>query len=212
MLGWLDRFWTGVSGSVGTVISRAVHYAIHALASVVFGVFHAVGDAWHGLYVAMAGLHKALDEFGLAVFVKLAHILTDVIPHLIRWAESRLAMLARALSVLYHQLLADVRALIDRIGAAVTAALRWVEQHVYLPLKAFADQIWNDLKKWGYTAWWYITHPESLAELLVMPLADSLERHAWAIARKLGTFIVALISANIERIAILAEDIITGVF
>jgi len=87
----------------------------------------------------------------------------------------------------------------------------WVVRDIWGPLKRFLDMTWCDLLKWGYTAWYYITHPDKLAALIFWYIVSLLEVNAWEAAKLLGTFVTALFLHNIRRVALLLEDIISAV-
>lgn len=212
MLSWLDNFWHSAAGYAGQQVANAVHWAMHGITGVILSVFGLVRGAWSRLAGAARGAWSTVTDLAQAVWQKFAYLLRVVIPGVLRWAGAQLARLsAFALSV-WKALLRDVASLTARIIAAAASITRWVIRTVWAPLAARAEQIWRDLLKWGYLAWWYITHPDKLAALLLMFLVVQLEAQAWQVARLLGTFTLALIRANLRRIALLAEEIITAVF
>jgi hypothetical protein len=211
VLNWLDSFFSSAASTIGTAVSNAVHWAVHALASVVFAVFGLVGKAWSALVNAVHSFHAALDRWATEVIRFAEYVIKVVVPRIYRWATAELAKLSSALAAYYRYFLARIADVIDRIAAAVTSVTNWVLAHVWAPLKAYADQIWDDLKKWGYTAWWYITHPQALADLIVMPLVTSVEHNAVAIASQLGQFLLAMLLTNITKVITVIEDIITAV-
>lgn len=211
MLSWLAKYFGSIAGTVGSAVSNAIHYAVHALASVVFSVFGLVGRAWDGLAGAISRFHHYLDVFAQAVVDFAHYVIKTVIPSVVKWAATQLTRLENFITAVWNDLKAAVVALIKRIEAAATAVTNWAIKNIWDPLKKFADLIWADLLKWGYTAWYYITHPDKLAELLINDIVTSLERHAWSIAQRLGSFTLALISRNLPRIIQLIEDILTAV-
>lgn len=212
MLNWLDNFWHRVAGTVGGGISTAVHWAMHALASVVFSVFSNVKKAWAYAVGGITALHRTLDNFGKSVLQFADWLWHVAIPAILRWVRKELASLAADLAKLRQWALLEFAKIILALQKAVRDLTSWVIRDIYDPLKRYADQIWSDLKKWGYTAWWYITHPLALAEVLIAPLVITLEKYAWSIARQLGTFTLALIAGNLPKLIALVEDIITAVF
>lgn len=212
MLNWLDNFFHRVTGTIGSGVSAAVHWALHGLASVVFAVFANVKKAWAVTLGAMAALHRALDLFGAAVVTWMHWLWKVEIPRILRWAAKELALLAADLAKLRDWAVSELHKLTAWITAELHAVYQWVIRDVLTPLTNTIKTVYQDLIKWGYYAYEYITHPDKLAELLIMPIVSKLEKYAWVIAKQLGTFILALISANIGKIAQLAEDIITAVF
>lgn len=211
MLNWLDSFWNSVTGSVGNAVSSAVHWALHAVMSVILSVFKLVGSAWSALVYDVAYFHAEIDAFCKSVLDFGSYILHHVIPSLLKWAQAQLDRLSADLARIYDWAQREVNDLILRIADAVSTVENWANRTIWKPLKDYADQIWADLKLWGYTAWYYITHPDLLAETLIFSIATSLEKHAWELAEKLGEFAVSLVMANLKRFLSLIETIISAV-
>lgn len=67
------------------------------------------------------------------------------------------------------------------------------------------------IPKYAITAWWWVTHPDQLAEQLSLYVIKWLEREAWTIAPYLGKFVLALVVRNIRRILPIIEQIIAAV-
>lgn len=111
-------------------------------------------------------------------------------------------------STVFH----DVVSAWDYYYAAITGFVREATH--------FADAVFHQLSRiityyiphYAIYAWWWITHPEQLAERLFWYIVKALERHAWAAARVLTEFTMRLIMHNLRHVAALAEDIITAVF
>lgn len=179
--------------------------------SVILSVFRLVGGAWTKLVDAYHTFHAALDAFSKAVYDFADYVIHHLIPSILKWAERELAKLSALLARLYDDLQRAVNNLILRIASTAKALTNWVLRNVYDPLKKYADQIWSDLKLWGYTAWWWITHLADLAEAMIFHIATSLEKHAWELAPILGKFLLSLILANVKRFVLLIEDIIDSV-
>lgn len=87
-------------------------------------------------------------------------------------------------------------------------------------LAGFADVVFHQLWRvityyiphYAIYAWWWITHPEQLAERLFWYIVKALERHAWAATQVMGKFVLNLIHHNVRHLAAVMEDIITAVF
>lgn len=212
MLNWLDQFFTATKILVGQQVSDVTHWALHALASVVFSVFRLVGKAWDKFTAAVARFGKEAGHFAHEVWSWAAYLVRVVIPRILRWAERELAKLAAAIAQIYHELLTWVSRILARLEQDIKDLTHWVLVNVWAPLKRYAEKIYADLLKWGYTAFWFITHPAALAERLIFDIANSLEKHAWQLGGKLGTFLLSLVARNIPKLAALIEEIITAVF
>jgi hypothetical protein len=211
MLNWI----TGVIGAfvnlIPSPIRQLVHYVVHGLAAVVNGVFGHVLNAWRGLASFTVSLGHQIEDFAFQVAAKFIQILHVTIPAVEHWVERGIAAVVARIAAVLAWAVREFGIVRAWVTALLVALWHLVLRDVYDPLFAFATWLKKYLLLWGYTAWWYITHPASLAELLILPLADSLERHAWELAGKLGTFLLALVVKNLKHVLQLAEDILSAV-
>lgn len=211
MLNWLDRFWNNVRGKVGNGIADAVHYAEHAIMAVVLSMFTAIQIAISIWQRATAAVSSALTEFMGAVHQFVTWVTAVAIPALSRWVQAGLTELKNGILSLAK----SAYGLIVKLGAQIVKAYQdlssWVLRNVWDPLTARIKQLENNLLKWGYTAWWYITHPAALADLLILDIARSAEKRAWTLAGMLGKFTLSLVVRNLPKLIALVEDIVTAV-
>lgn len=205
--GWVGKFL----GLVPQAILDLVHWGLHALASVINAIFGNVARAWHTFWGAMAVIERACFDFGAAVFGLAVKVLKYWVPRI--WAEIK-----RVVAALWHGIDWVWTHAVKLVSELRATAWHWildlwhmVLRDVWKPLKDYADHIWALLVKWGFTAWWWITHLPSLAEALVFHLAAAIERHAWELARILGTFLTALVLHNVRRFVLLLETILAAV-
>jgi hypothetical protein len=63
----------------------------------------------------------------------------------------------------------------------------------------------------AYTAWWWVTHPDQFAHVLLYHLVAWAEREAYTLARHLGEFGLHYVRHNVRRLAHLAEAVIAAV-
>ena len=211
MLNWIKGFVGRWAGAVDQAVRDLVHWTVHALASVMYAVFHLVGRAWRNVWAAANWLREAADEFGREVAATLWSIIKRDLPWLAAFITSvrRLALtlyslarawalsLAQAAEALARRLVSDVR--------------QWAYRDIWLPLLGLARDARRDLQRWAWPAFWYITHPDALASLIGDALVAWLEANAWKVGRRLGTFILALTVHHIRQLLALAEDIISAV-
>lgn len=211
MLSWLDSFWKSATGYVAREVATAVHWAEHAIMGVILNVFGLVARGWRYFQQGAAAAWSAVGDFAHAVWVKFDWILHTLIPSVLRWAQAQLAALVTFAHSIWSSLLALVKAVDARLTAAIAAIVRWVAANVWAPLQALALRIWHDLTSWAQLAVYYSTHPQALADLLLLFLVNSLEARAWQVAQLLGRFTLSLIVANLRRVALLVEDVLTAV-
>lgn len=75
----------------------------------------------------------------------------------------------------------------------------------------FMSIIGHWIPHYAITAWWWVTHPDQLAEQLVFYVVKWLEREAWTIAPYLGKFLLALVVKNVPRLLPLIESIVAAI-
>lgn len=87
----------------------------------------------------------------------------------------------------------------------------WLGQHA----RGIYDTLREILTYWiphfAFTAWWWVTHPSSLTQILGWHLVAWLEAHAWEVAHWLGGFVTSLVLRNPRRFAHAVEQIITAI-
>lgn len=211
MLNWIKGYTDRWTGAVGTEVRDLVHWGLHALAGVVYGVFGHVGKAWGELLAGLQWMHGQADQY---VSWTLTHLHQLVIVDIPRLAGDALAGLQRALAwatSLYKLALAGLDRLRADAQQWVRDALKWVQVNVYDPLLARIRQAESDLLKWGFYAYDLLTHPDRLAGLLIGPLVAAAEAAFWTLAGPLGTFALRLIVANTARLLALFEAIVMAV-
>lgn len=119
-------------------------------------------------------------------------------------------------------LLAGITGVLDlifgRVGSAwdeLVNSARSVESMIH----SYASSVWNVLDRiltyyiptFAMTAWWWVTNPDALAQVLLWHLVKWLEVWAWSVAQYLGEFILALLVRNLRRVALLVETILAAV-
>lgn len=212
MISWLDSFFGRVAGSIGQQISNAVHWAVRAVAAVIFAVFGLVGRAWRYLAVGIYNFVAWVERFAREVVTFAAYVIRVWGRDLLHYAQSWISWLYNTLISLWGQVQAGLADLWNGIRKAYSDIEHWVISQVWDPLYAYARQIESDLIKWGYTAWYWVTHPDKLAAALFWYLVGLLEQYAWEVGGRLGGFITALIARNLTRFIALIEDIVMAVF
>lgn len=121
-----------------------------------------------------------------------------------------------------HALVNGIALVLDFIFGNVKGA--WVSlvdayHDIVTGVHTFVSAVWNELNliityyipTYAFTAWWWVTHLDDLALVLLWHVLKWLEHYAWTAALYLGEFILALIVRNIRRIMLLAETIVTAV-
>lgn len=211
MLDWIAGFIGRWAGTVDNAVRDLVHWAVHALASVVYAVFGLVGDAWRGMLGAGEWLAGNIGAFAGEVSSWIWHIIRKIVPFLAAWITRVWNDLLRLLRAVEAWAWREIRAVEQLAVRLVDDVRQWAYRDIWLPLTAAADWLRTHLIQWGYTAWWYVTHPAQLAALLGDPLVDWLEANSWSVARRLGSFTLALVLHNTRRLASTVEDIVAAI-
>jgi len=207
LTGWVSRF----IGIVGQATVDLVHWAVHALASVVETIFGDVGRAWLTMWHGIAAIERACWEFGAAVFGLAVKVLRYWVPRLLHDLAAAVVSLWHGIDWVWSHAVRLVNDLRRLAWKWILDLWHMVLRDVWKPLKDFADHLYKLIKDWAYVAWWWITHLDRLAEAMIFHLAASLEKHAWELAALLGRFVTALILHNARRIVTLVEQIMAAV-
>ena len=211
MLQWIAGYVARWTGYVEQNTRGLVQWGLHALAGVVYAVFGNVGKAWGDLRTALGWMHQAADYFVAYTVGHLAAIIKVDLPKLWNYAVAAFKA-AEQLALHYYRLAVAAIKVAEQLAAHLVAALQaWVVAHVWTPLLALAKQLRADLLKWGYTAWWYITHPGKLAPILLAPLVAAAESSFFAIAGPAGRFALRLVVHQLPKLLTLAEQIVAAV-
>lgn len=132
-----------------------------------------------------------------------------------------------------HLIPEPIRHAFDTIGGAIAGLFGTITNDVYDAWTTFtasvwawadaaadfAEETWRSLNQvighliphYAMTAFWWITHPAQLADVLFWHLLRYLEERAWTAARYLGRFVLALLTHHVRRITALAEEIIAAI-
>lgn len=211
MLDWIAGFVGRWAASVPSPVRDLVHWAVHALAGVVYAVFGNVGRAWHDMFTAFHWVESTARDLVIWVVRWLTWLIRVAIPRidaaiLAYWRDA-----LRFARTLYDDALAGILRLSRLARQWVDDALKWVRVNVWDPLLADVRQLRADLLKWGYFAYQLVTHPSQLAAILGDALISWAEQQFWRIAGPAGTFALRLVAANVRKFAQLAETILAAV-
>lgn len=211
MFDWVKDFVERWAGQVAAPVRDLVHWAVHALAGVVYAVFGNVGSAWHDVFAAARWIESTATDLVHWIVTHLTWLIKHAIPALGQLILHYWRDALNFATSLYHDLQRGLQQLTGLARRWVDDALAWVHDHVWAPLVADAKQLRNDLLKWGFFAYDLLTHPARLAGILVLPLIAAAEAVFWQIAAPAGEFALRLVLANARRFAQLAETILTAV-
>lgn len=211
MLNWIAGFVDRWSGIVAQGIRDLIHWTVHALASVVYTVFGLVGSAWRDVYKATDWLLVSATGFLYETYKHVYRIIVYWIPRILRLIDDWVKWLIRRIEQVTAYLLSRILYYYRLLRTALDIAVRWIVHTLIDPLRAFADHIWKQLIAWGYYAFYYITHPDKLAAVLIRALVGAAENVFWDIAAPVGKFAAGIVLHNAKRIVLVIESILSAV-
>lgn len=211
MFGWIESVIDSFANSVSDAIRAFVKFVIRGFYGYLHGLFSLAWDAWsfywqmaNILARGMSALANGLYSFGYRVIHGWIPWLIDQITGFyhaaINFGESILQSLSHYIS--------DV---LNWAQQAINDVIRWVTDNVYNPLAHFISTALDWISKEGNTLWYYLTHPDKLAELLFDYLIALLESLAWDVGARLGKFFLSLVVRNIVQFATLIENVIDAI-
>lgn len=170
-----------------------------------------VGAAWQQLTRTLLWLMQNMQEYMFAQGLFDTLIIKHVIPWLGSWISWLGGRVRQEINTTIAMLRREYKAGDAAQHAYTRSVLVWVVIHVLAFLYALVRRLFGWIDGIGATMWHYFTHLADFAELLIMFLVASLEKHAWEIGGLLGKFFLALIIRNVVRFATLVETIVDAV-
>lgn len=212
MFDWIAGFLGFWASVVAQPIRDMVNQALHAVAGFLLGIIHDVQNAFSFWIGIIKWLITQVENIARDIGNWINYLFHTILP----WIYGRLEAAFNYAVELWRDAISyaarGLAALEHLAWSWIQYVLKWAYDNIWLPLIKYADAIWRDLLKWGYTAWWWITHPTELATVLLDYLIAAAEAAFWRIAAPVGTFALRLVVANLRRFVGLLETIITAVF
>lgn len=122
----------------------------------------------------------------------------------------------------FHFVVGGIAGFLDlifgRVGQAwddLVKAVRTFEQVTVLWTEAVWHQVvlivTHYIPAFAMVAWWWVTHPDELAHVLLWHVLKWLEQEAWTAAQYLGEFILALLVRNLRRVLLVLETVVAAI-
>jgi hypothetical protein len=218
MFSWLTNAFKSLLGQGAAASAASVQAAFNTISlifSTTYKYWHTVAghvaNGWQELTRTLLFLRNGMTAFMFAQYQFDYLVLKKDIPWLGNW-----------ISWLGGKTHNDIIALEIREDRRIVAGdnaqhaytrsvLLWVVVHVLAFLLNLVTKAFAWINGIGATMWHYFTHLADFAELLIMFLVASLEKHAWEIGKLLGTFFLSLVVHNMVKFAHLVEDIVNAV-
>jgi hypothetical protein len=123
---------------------------------------------------------------------------------LIGWA-------AGGIGAIVQLVFGDVTGAWREFTEAAEALAHEVEEHAAAVVTALTRIITVDIPRYAMTAWWWVTNPHELADVLFWHVIYWLEQRADQAAQYLGEFALHLITRNTSAVLKLLETILDAV-
>lgn len=211
MFDWIAGFVAYWTGRVAAPILDLVHQTVHAAAGWLLGIIHGVQDAFSFWIGVINWLINQVVSIGRDVANWISYLWNTILPYIYGRIEAAIGYAVELWRDAISYAANGLAALERLAWSWIQSIISWAYDNIWLPLKRYADAIWNALVQWGYYAWWWITHPDQLAKALLGFLIQAAEDAFWSIAAPVGTFALRIVIANTQRFVQLLEAIIAAV-
>lgn len=211
MFGWLSAVFGWATSNIGGPIVGFILDLISGVYGFLHGIFSRIGQAWNDVWQAAHNIWNEIVRFLHAVWTKLLVIIRVIIPVLARWAVREVTKLFKFANFIIAWAWNHIQrlyAFIEQVWDDITA---WVIRNIWTPLLHDFLNVWHWITHFGAIAWFYISHPDKLVELIWVNLIAKLEKEAWAVSALLGKFFLSLIVRHLRQFVLLLEDIISAV-
>jgi|SRR5579859_100414 len=218
MFNWLGNAIRSLVGAGAAASASSVQAALNIISTIfttTYQYWHTVAghanSGWQQLTRTLLYLRNNMQQFMFSQYLFDALIIKHYIPWITGWISWLGGKIQRDLGTLRGILHREIVAGDNAQHAYTRSVLLWILIHVLAFLLNLVKSIFGWIDGIGNKMWHYFTHLAEFAELLIMFLVASLEKHAWEIGKLLGTFFLSLIVHNITKFATLVEDIIDAV-
>jgi hypothetical protein len=211
MLDWLYNTVYSLYGSISGPVKDFVHSVMRGLVGALNAVSGNMWTVWWNWVAAMWTAGGVFSWFCGGVYNVLSWVVKESIPFI-----SNLALTGwtRVLA-LEHKVATVVRQWVDDAIATaqglVNDAITWVNQHIWLPLWSNVQDLYDKMTRWAYTAYYYVTHPDALAEVIFWSLWGVFTRSAFSVARTVGEWLLRTFLANAVAGVQLVESVVADV-
>lgn len=122
----------------------------------------------------------------------------------------------------FHFVVGGIAGFLDlifgRVGSAwddLVSAIKTHEQILLFLTTGIIGQLFKIITvyipEYAQVAWWWVTHPDELAHVLLWHVLKWLEQEAWTAATYLGEFILALLVRNLRRVLLVLETVVAAI-
>lgn len=211
MIDWLKRVFHSGVDLIPESIRQWVYSMIHAVAGIMNTVLGHVGLSWRDMLHAGYEAGWALLRLSQGIHHFYQIVKDHWLPQLRKYLLHLLSEVKDYAKAVYHYAVFELKKLKDLAWSWIKNLRQWVLDHIWKPIYAWVKDLYKKMTDWAYTAWWYITHPDKLAERLFWFSVDLVKRFAWDLARIFGEFGAKTVLANIPRVVALIEKMIADV-
>lgn len=196
MLDWLQQQYDKYAPGITNAIRTWVLNIIYAVIGVQQGIDERVNRAWQMMYQAgvdgWTGLTAFAQGVGSYFYMLRRHYIPDIWRRIAYNEHDIWSGLARWVHYL-HVLINKNHDLIIRTSRDDR---NWATRYIYDPLHTWVEYLNGQLKKYLYPVWYYISHPQALADLIYFNLLYSFERNWFATGLYLGRWLFQQVMVN----------------
>lgn len=211
MLSWLARLFKDAARGVPEPTRSWAYSMARGVGSVAHTVFNHVAKIWIAWFVDATVCYVYWLRFANAVINFAEHVIRAALPNIVNWTAKQIG----ALKLDYLKRIARtwdyVNQQVANVVKRINALRRWVEKEVFWKLLALIRINRDLIQKWAWPAFYYISHPDKLAERLFWHLWNYLERNIWLVTVRAGVLIVRLALTQALRFFQVIEGIIARI-
>jgi len=211
MLNWIKHWFTKGAGQIEKTALHWIYVALHGIGGVIHTVFGDVNGAWLVLHRAMWSVMDAIRNAGDLAYHGLWWVIRKGLPDAIAWAARELDKVWHWFTVITRRIEHDILNALHLAEHYADSVWTWAWVHIVRPIKNDILSAWKWIHTRGELAWYYVTHPDRLADLIVPVLAGAIARASKPVLTRTGIILTHLVLSNLVRFTHIIEDIITAV-
>lgn len=210
MPGWLKGAVNWIVGGVKDVWNKAVGLIM----SVVTWAQTLFSQLWSDLddfYNALSTYISAVETWAGSLYDAVRATLISDITNTINWASREITALGRDISAVETWTSGLISGLRGLISSLINGAINWVIKNVYDPLAHDITSALNWIAKSGAYAYYLLTHPDALAQLLAKYLWESWLSLFKKYAPHIGKWLLHSMVTLASPAGTIIEDIISSI-
>lgn len=169
VLGWIKNVFSSAAATADAVL-HAANRVVSWLWSLLSKEFDSVHKAWNDMLTGAEFVRNIAYDIAHDTWLFGHWLVKTALPDLRKWAQKLVDAAEVAAQALVNTARSWVSGLINDLRDALDSLKKWVLASVWQPLKVDFTQAWDWITGHGAVLWHYVTHPDTLAQLLLAPL------------------------------------------